>query len=76
MITTGCVRGKQIELDEPLNLPSGTRVEVLVRPLLEKDSASIIGMFADEPELLDAIVQEIMSQRESRPLRAREEIDE
>lgn len=69
MITTGCIHDKRIELDEPLDLPNGTRVEVQIRPLLPQGSAALIGLCADEPELMDEILQDIMHQRETRPLR-------
>ena len=69
MTRIGVVRDEQIELDEPLDLPPGTRVEVFVRPITEPRGHSLIGLFADEPELLDAIIEEVMLARETRPLR-------
>lgn len=76
MVATGRVRDRRIDLDEPLDLPNGTRVEVLVRPLSTADSSSIIGLFADDAELLDEIIQQIMVEREMRPLRLNSVSDE
>lgn len=73
MTTTGIIRGKQIELDKPLNLPVGTRVEVFVRPLPMLTSHSVVGLFAEDAELLDTIVEEAMLARETRPLRTHDE---
>lgn len=44
-------------------------MEVLLRPLLEEDTDPLIGMFADEPELIDRIIEDIMQAREHDPLR-------
>ena len=35
----------------------------------EKSTDELLGLFRDEPELLDQIVQEAMSARETQPLR-------
>lgn len=67
MIATGTVREKQIELDYPLDMPAGTRVEVFVRPLSASTSHAIIGLFYEDAELLDTIVEEAMQARETRP---------
>ncbi|MFN4034240.1 MAG: hypothetical protein ACK4ME_11610 [Fimbriimonadales bacterium] len=72
MVTTGRVRNRWIELDTPLGLPDGTRVEVQVHILMERDNASLIGIFADESEVLDTIIAEVMHQREIRPLRLKD----
>ena len=39
------------------------------RPAVEKPSDELLGLFRDDPELLDQIVQEAMSARETQPLR-------
>lgn len=38
-------------------------------PTAEKSTDSLLGLFRDEPELLDQIVEEAMSARETQPLR-------
>ena len=45
---------RHIELDQPVDTPQGP-VEVVLRPAAgeQKDRASIVGLFADEPELMD-----------------------
>lgn len=73
MITTGTVREKQIELDHSLDMPVGTRVEVFVRPLSAPTSHEVIGLFADDAELLDTLVEEAMQARETRPWRIEHE---
>lgn len=75
MIATGTVREKQIELDYPLDMPAGTRVEVFVRPLTTPTSHGVIGLFAEDAELLDTIVEEAMQARETRPWRTENEQD-
>jgi hypothetical protein len=40
----GTVQGNRIELEEPINLPSGTRVRVLVLPEGKMDSHCLIGL--------------------------------
>lgn len=69
----GTVRGTHIELEEPINLPSGTRVRVLVLPEGKMDSHRLIGLFRDEAELLDTMLETVMTERETRPLRQRDE---
>jgi len=64
---------RHIELDQPLDTPRG-RVEVVVRSVAEgekDDGASIVGLFADEPELMDEISGSAMAARERDSLRAR-----
>jgi hypothetical protein len=39
----GTVRGTHIELEEPINLPSGTRVRVLALPEGKMDSHRIVS---------------------------------
>ncbi len=39
------------------------------RAAAEKSTDELLGLFRDEPELLDQIVQEAMSARETQPLR-------
>jgi predicted DNA-binding antitoxin AbrB/MazE fold protein len=61
----------------PLNLPEATEVIVTLR---EASSAKeprapvdpLLGLMADEPELLDEVVEEAMAARESHPLRSEE----
>ena len=65
----GTVQGNRIELEEPINLPSGTRVRVLVLPEGKMDSHCLIGLFRDEAELLDTMLETVMTERETRPLR-------
>ena len=53
----------------------GTTVEALVQTLIAQLDTSeiapdpLLGLFADEPELLDLVVQEAMHARETQPLR-------
>jgi len=63
---------RHIELDQPVDTPQGP-VEVVLRPMAEeqKDSASIVGLFADEPELMDEVSDSAMAARERDPLRTR-----
>ena len=66
----GC---RHIELDQAVDTPQG-RVEVVVRSVDEvdkNDGASIIGLFADEPELMDEVSESAMAARERDFLRAR-----
>jgi hypothetical protein len=65
----GTVQGNRIELEEPVNLPAGTRVRVLVLPVGKTDSHCLIGLFRDEAELLDTLLEAVMTERETRPLR-------
>ena len=63
---------RHIELDQPVDTPQGP-VEVVLRPVAEehKDRASIVGLFADEPEVMDEISDSAMAARERDPLRTR-----
>jgi hypothetical protein len=63
---------RHIELDQPVDTPRGP-VEVVLRPMAEdqKDGASIVGLFADEPELMDEVSQDAMAARERDFLRTR-----
>jgi hypothetical protein len=65
----GTVQGNRIELEEPVNLPAGTRVRVLVLQVGKMDSHCLIGLFHDEAELLDTLLEAVMTERETRPLR-------
>jgi hypothetical protein len=53
----------------------GTTITVLVQTLItELDSATstpdpLLGLFADEPTLLDHVVEQAMNDREAQPLR-------
>ena len=47
MTHLGTVQGNRIELEEPVNLPAGTRVRVLVLPVGKTDSHCLIGLFRD-----------------------------
>jgi predicted DNA-binding antitoxin AbrB/MazE fold protein len=58
----------------PLNLPESAEVTGFVQQM-NVTAASVandplIGFMSDEPELVDAIVEEAMVARESHPLRA------
>ena len=58
----------------PLNLPEAAEVTGFVRqtnePAIGGADDPLMGFMADEPELVDAIVEEAMVARESHPLRA------
>lgn len=59
----------------PLDLPEATRVIVTLRPAKRVDTQaapldSLLGLMADEPELVDQVVEMAMTARESHPLRA------
>lgn len=60
----GTVKGKFIELDEPIPLPEGTRVEVTVKPLdVRKNSPQawlkLVGTLTDEEaETIMKVVRE------------------
>jgi hypothetical protein len=69
----GTVQGNRIELEEPVNLPARTRVRVLVLPVGKMDSHCLIGLFHEEAELLDSLLETVMTERETRPLRQYEE---
>jgi hypothetical protein len=77
MASAVTVRGRlsdsrHIELDQPVDTPQG-RVEVVVRSVAESeanDGASIVGLFADEPDLMDEISGSAMAARERDSLRA------
>jgi predicted DNA-binding antitoxin AbrB/MazE fold protein len=57
----------------PLNLPESAEVTGVVQQKLGLVQLTaddpLIGLMADEPELVDAIVEEAMIARESHPLR-------
>ncbi len=69
MTHIGTVHGNRIELEEPVNLPQGTRVRVLIQPLTAPDSHRLIGLFAEDADLLDCLIETVMHERETRPLR-------
>jgi predicted DNA-binding antitoxin AbrB/MazE fold protein len=58
----------------PLNLPESAEVTGFVQQKSGVDESTtanpLLGLMADEPELVDAIVEEAMLARESHPLRA------
>jgi predicted DNA-binding antitoxin AbrB/MazE fold protein len=57
----------------PLNLPESAEVTGFVRQTSSsveaKPADPLIGLMADEPELVDAIVEEAMLARETHPFR-------
>ncbi len=71
--------GKLVPLT-PLALSNQERVEVTIKRNEEKEEEEFIarptpenpllGLFADEPELIDEIMEDAMRQRETRPLRS------
>jgi alpha-D-ribose 1-methylphosphonate 5-triphosphate synthase subunit PhnL len=63
---------RHIELDQPVDTPQGP-VEVIVRPVAEDNGngASIVGLFADEPELMDEVSDSAMAARERDSMRTR-----
>ncbi len=69
MTRIGTIQGNRIELEEPISLPSGTRVRVLILPMDEPNSRRLIGLFHDEAELLESLLEAVMMDRETRPLR-------
>lgn len=68
LIVSGTVKGKIIELDQTLGLPEGTRVQVYLKTH-EEGAEGLIRLFADEPDLLDTLVEQAMRSRETTPLR-------
>ena len=60
----GVVHGKVIQLETEIGLPDGQQVTVSVRPVTEKRAASgeglrrSAGAWADDPDGLDAYLQE------------------
>jgi predicted DNA-binding antitoxin AbrB/MazE fold protein len=58
----------------PLNFPESAEVTGFVQqknsPLQGTADDPLLGLMADEPELVDAIVEEAMLARESHPFRA------
>jgi len=59
----------------PLNLPESAEVTGILQ---QKNGAAeaalddpLMGLMSDEPELVDAIIEEAMAARESHPLRAK-----
>jgi hypothetical protein len=65
----------RLELLRAADLSARTQgpVEVVLRPVAEeqKDRASIVGLFADEPELMDEVSDSAMAARERDSLRTR-----
>jgi predicted DNA-binding antitoxin AbrB/MazE fold protein len=66
-----------LRLLEPLDLPEATKVIVTLReasgnPKLCVLSDPLLGLMADEAELLDEVVEAAMVARETHPLRAPE----
>jgi alpha-D-ribose 1-methylphosphonate 5-triphosphate synthase subunit PhnL len=63
---------RHIELDHPVDTPRGP-VEVVVRPVADEKAGgpSIIGLFADEPDLMDEVSDSAMAARERDSLRTR-----
>jgi hypothetical protein len=61
---------RHIELDQPVDTPQGP-VEVIVRSVAPDvgDAASVVGLFADEPDLMDEIANSAMEARERDRLR-------
>ena len=58
---------------EPLNLPESAEVTGFVRqtsPCATTESDPLLGLMSSESDLLDEIVAEAMSTRESQPFRA------
>jgi predicted DNA-binding antitoxin AbrB/MazE fold protein len=58
----------------PLNLPESAEVTLILQTTNGRPEAPtadpLLGLMADEPELLDEIVEEALSARESHPFRA------
>jgi predicted DNA-binding antitoxin AbrB/MazE fold protein len=59
----------------PLDLPDATRVIVTLRRTNSTDTQTattdpLLGLMADEPELVDQVTEIAMAARESHPLRA------
>jgi predicted DNA-binding antitoxin AbrB/MazE fold protein len=58
----------------PLNLPESAEVTGIVQqkngPVEGSAKDPLLGLMSDEPDLVDAIVEEAMLARESHPLRA------
>lgn len=62
----------------PLDLPEATEVIVTLRAAggakePDRPADPLLGLMADEPELLDAVVEAAMSARQTHPLRAAEQ---
>lgn len=60
MTAIGIVRGRIIELEQSLDMPEGSRVEVEVRPL---ETPPLWGLLADKASLLDEIEAEVRQLR-------------
>ena len=58
----------------PINLPEAAQVKVVVHQGADKAETlgddPLMGFMSDEPDLVDAIVDEAMLARETHPLRA------
>jgi hypothetical protein len=56
----------------PIDLPEATPVIITLRPIGSAGPAPtdpLLGLMADEPELIDQVVEMAMTSRESHPLR-------
>ncbi len=67
-ITTGVIHEKTIELDEPLDLTDGQRVEIVVRSpqeaAIDEDAMRrCAGLLADMPDSVDSDLQTILDSR-------------
>ena len=68
-IVHGTVAGNLIRFEEPLGLPDGTGVEVVIRPIEPSDQAkqlkleSLFGSCRNDAADLDAFLQENADQR-------------
>ncbi len=67
-VTTGVIHEKTIELDEPLDLTDGQRVEIVVRlpqdaVLGEDELRRCAGSLADMPDSVDSDLQMILNGR-------------
>ncbi|MCX7925089.1 MAG: hypothetical protein N2554_04680, partial [Fimbriimonadales bacterium] len=70
MTAIGIVRGCIIELEQPIDMPEGSRVEVEVRPL---DAPPLWGLLADKASMLDEMEAEVRRLREPAAWRATDE---
>lgn len=68
MKITGHYDGKVVVLDEPVSLPTGTRVEVSVQesaPPLDRDPASGLYFSPGDPTALDRALSEIWADNDN-----------
>lgn len=70
MTAIGIVRGRIIELEQALDVPEGSRVEVEVRPL---EVPPLWGLLADKASMLDEIEAEVRRLRQPAAWRATNE---